>query len=141
MGKVRDLVEFIANEAPKSDKIKESVKKWISTYDGKVIGFRINGSIESSKWEERFHLIIYFKDDENLIMKVRTGEYPSPEVIFCFLNDIDGVEVFKNPGMLMKLIRAGKAWIMANLNEGLQFSSSIISRDPDFSKKLTDIAS
>ena len=139
MGKVREIVEFLAKEAPKSEKVKDSIKKWISTYDGKVIGYRVNGSIESSKWEERFHLIIYFKDDK-LIMKVRDGEYPSPEVIFAIINDADGLEIFRNPGLLTKLVRTGKAWIMANLNEGLQFFSSVISRDPELAKKIAELA-
>ena len=55
MGKIREILEFIAEEAPKSEIIKEAIKEWISTYNGKVIGFRISGSLESSKWEEKFH--------------------------------------------------------------------------------------
>ena len=139
MGKIREIMELIAEEAPKSEKVKDSVKKWISTYDGKVVGFRVNGSIQSSKWAERFHLIIYFKND-NLIMKVRDGDYPSPEVIFVVINEADGLEMFINPGILTKLIRSQKIWMMANMNDGLQFSSSVISRDPELAKKIADKA-
>ena len=137
MGKIREVVEMIAAESPKSEKIKDSVKSWISTYDGKVIGFRVNGSIESSTWEERFHLIVYFKNDE-LITKVREGDYPSPEVIFVITREEDGLEIFKNPKGLMKLIRAGKLWVMANLNEGLKFLSSVVARDPGLFKKINE---
>lgn len=135
MGRVRELVEFIAKESPKSEMIQKSVKEWISTYDGKVIGFRVNGSMESSMWEELFHLILFFQNDK-LIMKVREGENPSPEVVFLIEKDMDGLEIFRNPGTLMKLIKSGKVWIMGNLNEGLRFSSSVLSQDPELAKMI-----
>lgn len=139
MGKVREILEFIAEESPKSEKIKEAIKEWISSYDGKIIGFRVNGNMELSKWKERYHLIIYFKDDE-LIMKLGEGDSPSPEVIFCIANDADGLEIFRNPGMLMKLIQSGKIWVIANLNEGLQFCTDVLSRDPELVKIIAEMA-
>ncbi len=139
MGKVREIVEFIAKKAPDSNLIRKSVKDWITTYNGKVISFRIDGSIETSNWGEIFYLSIYLKGDA-LIFKVVDGDYPSPDVIFIINNDKSGLEIFQNPKIIMDLIKQEKIWIMGNLNEGLQFISNVISRDPELAKKIAERA-
>lgn len=123
--------EDIARRVNSDPKIREALKRWISTYDGKVVGFRVGGSIERSEWRERFHIIL----PREGAARVGEGDYPSPEVVFLIENEADGVEMFKNPGRALEMIKTGRIWIMANMNEAFPFFNEVVSRCSDVVKK------
>ena len=61
--------EAIATKANKSNKGMRIMREWIGSYDGKVIQFLTD--------TEKFYLVISAEK-----MKVRDGEYPSPDLTF-----------------------------------------------------------
>jgi hypothetical protein len=126
---LRDIIQKIAEKISSDEKIKESLSKWISTYDGKIIGFRTGGSLEESDWKERFHLILTREG-----ARVGDGDYPSPDVIILAEVEDDLIGMFRNPSSAIPMIKSGKVWIMGNMNEAFSFFQEIVSRCRDVIK-------
>lgn len=129
--KLKQICQALVEEINRNPRIQEAVKHWISSYDGKVVGFRVSGSIERSEWQERFHLII-----APGWAKLGQGDYPSPDIVFLIENEQDGIEMLKNPLSAMELVKSGRIWIMANMNEGIQFFSCVVSHCSGLIRKL-----
>lgn len=127
---IRSLVEEIARRVDGDPKIREGLKRWFSTYDGKIVGFRLGGSIDRSEWRERFHIVLSPNG-----ARVDDGDYPSPEVTLLIERDEDAVEMFKNPGKTLELIRSGRVWVMGNMNEVFPFFNEVVSRCSELVKK------
>lgn len=127
---IRALVEDVARKVDSDPKFRDSLKRWFSTYDGKIVGFRIGGSIDRSEWRERFHLILS-RDGA----RVEEGDYPSPELTLLIERDEDAAEMFRSPGKTMEMIRGGRVWVMGNMNEALPFFNEVVARCSDVAKK------
>jgi putative sterol carrier protein len=65
----KNLFEEIAEKANSSSEGRRIMKEWVGHYDGKIIQFETD--------TEKFYLVV---TDER--MKVRDGEYPSPDLTF-----------------------------------------------------------
>ena len=113
MGELEKKLRAIADKVNTDKKAKDLLKKWVSTYNGKIIMFKVKG--------DKSYTISFTPSDA----WVREGEYPSPDLIF------EGEEktllgiISKEKLSFSKAMKTGELMVYGNLNEAFPFGEVV----------------
>ncbi len=115
--KIKESIQAMVQAINKSPNAKKAIKKWISTYDGKIISFHLG--------EEKFHII--FSEEET---RIQDGEYPSPDATL-----VTSPQAFQNlintPLNIKNMLKSGEIEVWGNLHEFLALLQQVILSDLD----------
>lgn len=113
MGELEKKLQAIADRVNADKKAKDMLRKWVDTFNGKIIMFKIKGGKSYT---------ISFTSEEAWVQE---GEYPSPDLIFeGDENTLLGI-LSKEKISFSKAMKTGELMAYGNLNEAYPFGGIV----------------